>query len=78
MGTAEAQHVIWHPGGGWSVKKEGASRATRHFDAREDAISYARKLSQKHHADVYIHDQDGMVREKVSYQGDSRSSEDDR
>lgn len=61
------QHVIFRPGGGWSVKKGGASRATKRFDRKEDAIRFARKISKQQHADLYIHRRDGMVIEKESF-----------
>ncbi|MFP4249323.1 MAG: DUF2188 domain-containing protein [Armatimonadota bacterium] len=65
-----AQHVIVHMDGGWAVKKHGSTRATRRFDSRKAAISYARKLSRKHSTDLYIHGRDGMVRSKISYGND--------
>ena len=61
------QHVIYHPDGGWSVKKGGAVRATRRFKTRKEAISYAVKVSRKQGAELYIHRADGLVGEKYSY-----------
>lgn len=60
------QHVVRSPDG-WSVKKGGAKRASKSFKTQQEAISYARELSKKQGAELYIHRKDGMVREKNSY-----------
>ena len=67
---ANSQHVIPHPTGGWSVKKGGATRATKTFDTRKDAISFARKVSRNQGSELYIHRRDGTIRSKDSYGND--------
>jgi hypothetical protein len=65
-----SQHVIPNPKGGWSVKKGGASRATKVFDTQEGAITFARKISRNQGSELYVHKRDGTVRSKDSYGND--------
>lgn len=70
--TAKARHVVANVAGGWSVRSSGASRASRNFDSQSDAVSYARKLAKKEQVELYVHGQDGMIRERNSYEPDRR------
>lgn len=70
------QHVVPHPEGGWSVKKGGASHATRRFDTQREAISFGRKISKSQGSELYIHGRDGMIRKKASYGNDPHPPED--
>lgn len=63
-------HVVPDPNGGWSVKREGASRASKHFDKKQDAITYARNISKNRRAEFVIHRQDGTIHSKDSYEHD--------
>lgn len=63
----KSTHVIPDPEGGWSVKREGASRASKRFDKQQDAIAYARNISRDQGAEFVIHWSDGTVRSKESY-----------
>jgi len=40
------QHVVPDKNGGWNVKGAGNSKATKHFDTKQPATDYARKISQ--------------------------------
>jgi uncharacterized protein YdaT len=62
----KTQHVVRAPSG-WSVKKGGAKRASKTFATQKEAISYGKKISKKQGAELYIHREDGMIREKNSY-----------
>ena len=62
----KTQHVVRTPSG-WSVKKDGATKASRTFGTQKEAIIYGKSLSQKQGAELYIHRKDGMIREKNSY-----------
>lgn len=64
------QHVVPAIGGGWSVKKEGAARAVRHFPTKDEAESWARARSIKERADLVIHRLDGTIAEKNSFGND--------
>lgn len=63
----KSTHVVPDPNGGWSVKKGGASRASKRFDNQRDAITYARNISRNEGAEFVIHKQDGTIRSKESY-----------
>lgn len=63
----KSTHVVPDPNGGWSVKKGGASRASKRFDNQRDAITYARNISRNEGAEFVIHRQDGTIRSKESY-----------
>lgn len=65
--TRNTQHVVPNPNGGWSVKKGGASRATKTFNTQQAAISYARKVSRNQGSELYVHKRDGTIRSKDSY-----------
>lgn len=62
-----SRHVVPSSAGGWSVRKTGASRASKIFTTQTDAINYAKQLARKDKADVYVHGRDGMVRNRTSY-----------
>ncbi len=47
------QHVAPKSGGGWGVWRSGASRATRIFPTRRDAVAFARRLAKKESGEMY-------------------------
>lgn len=55
---------------GWFVKKSGASKASRIFDTKHEAVQYGRELSRNEKTILYIHKKNGMVQEKNSYVND--------
>jgi hypothetical protein len=63
----KSRHVVSTVGGGWSVKKEGADRASKRFSTKDAAISWGRKQSIKDRSDLVIHRRDGMIAGKDSY-----------
>ncbi len=65
--SKKTNHVIPAKGGEWAVKKSGSTRASQTFDRKEDAIKYAREISRKESADLFIHKKDGTVQERNSY-----------
>ncbi|HYH87393.1 MAG TPA: DUF2188 domain-containing protein [Pyrinomonadaceae bacterium] len=72
----KSTHVVPDPNGGWSVKKGGASRASKRFGNQRDAITYARNISRNEGAEFVIHRQDGTIRSKESYARDPSPSRD--
>lgn len=64
--------MLPNPKGGWSVRQYGAARATRVFDHKEDAVSFARSLARKASSDLYIHRRDGTIQERDSFGHDPR------
>lgn len=60
-------HVVPNQSGCWDVRKSGATRASRVFESRKDAVDYARNLSRKENSGLYIHRKDGTVSHKDPY-----------
>jgi hypothetical protein len=59
-------HVIPALSGGWNVRKGGASRASKHFQLKEDAEAWGREASRKEGSELFIHRRDGMIQTKES------------
>lgn len=74
--TKTSYHVIPSPNGGWSVKKDKVSRATKHFDTQVDAIDWAKKLSKTEGGEFVIHGRDGTIRSRDTYGNDPHPSRD--
>ena len=64
MHRVETHHVVKSPTrpGGWSVWKEGTSRASSTHGTRSEAISSAQRLSRKHGTRLVIHEENGRVK----------------
>ena len=63
------QHVVFSDGK-WSVRRAGATRASRTFATQEEAIEEARELARREQSEVYIHGRDGRIRERSTYSRD--------
>lgn len=59
-----SQHVVPNRNGGWAVRRSGASRASRVFPTRWAAVQYARKIVRKAGGELYVHRDDGTVRDR--------------
>lgn len=66
----KSTHVVPNPKGGWSVKREGSLRASRHFDKKQDAVTHAKNISRDQGSEFVIHRQDGTIHQKDSYPRD--------
>lgn len=64
------QHVTPHPSGGWQVKGAGNQRATVRTETQSQAISVAKQIAKSQHSELFIHRQDGRIRERNSYGND--------
>jgi hypothetical protein len=53
--------------GGWDVMKGGGLRVTRHFDTKNDAVNFAREISQNQKADLVIHKKDGSIQRSARH-----------
>jgi hypothetical protein len=74
--ASNTQHVVPNPSGGWSVKRGGATRATKTFDNQKDAIIFARQVSLNQGSELYVHKRDGTILRKDSFATDSNPSTD--
>ncbi|MFN0215717.1 MAG: DUF2188 domain-containing protein [Saprospiraceae bacterium] len=59
MATKKRVHVIKRTDG-WVLKKEGAERASRKFDTKEEAVDSAKNYRHKGH-DIVVHKKDGTI-----------------
>lgn len=67
--VGKGQHVVPRKGR-WAVRKDGAERVTRHYDTQREAIDAAREFARNQRTEVYVHGQDGRIRERNSYGND--------
>ena len=58
------QFVSPHPDGGWQVKLEGSSRATKRFDTKAEAEKYAKELADKQGTSYLRQKKDGKMQKK--------------
>ncbi|MCY4345697.1 MAG: DUF2188 domain-containing protein [Aestuariivita sp.] len=64
------QHVVPRRGR-WAVRRTGANKARRLFDTQKEAIAAGRQIARKECSELYIHGEDGKIRERRSYGGNS-------
>ena len=65
----EGQHVVRRDGK-WAVRRTGANRARRRFDTQEEAIDAGRAIARRERTVLYIHGEDGRIRERNSFGDD--------
>jgi hypothetical protein len=71
-----SHHVVPDPKGGWSVKRGGALRASRHFERKSEAESWGRKVSTQQGSELVIHKKDGTIQRKDFHGAEPRSPRD--
>ncbi len=76
MEPRKSHHVVHNPEGGWDSKKGGSPKAIKHFDIKEDAIDYTRKISQNQNTELVIHGRDGKIQKSDSHGNDPCPPED--
>lgn len=69
----KSNHVVPRSDG-WAVKKSGSVRSIKNFDTQREAIEYGTQLSRKEGSELYIHKQNGQIREKNSFGNDANPS----
>ena len=52
----------------WAVRRTGSGRVTKIFDTRKEAIARGRQIARNEGTELYIHDRDGRIRERDSYE----------
>lgn len=62
----KAQHVV-HNDGQWAVRRAGASKASRVFVTQDEAIRYAQALARSNKTELFVHDRNGLIRERSSF-----------
>ncbi|MEO9484052.1 MAG: DUF2188 domain-containing protein [Ekhidna sp.] len=66
-------YVVTNPLGGWSVKREGSSKASSVTKTQSEAIEIGRNLAKKSKGELTIQGRDRKFREKNSYGNDPRN-----
>lgn len=64
--TTYGLHVVPREGR-WSVRRAGASRASKVFSTQKEAIDFARERARSEGGELYIHGSDGRIRERDFY-----------
>lgn len=59
--SREEHHVVPNPKGGWDVKRNGADRASGHFDTKKEATDWGRDVSRNKKTELVIHNKDGKI-----------------
>jgi len=67
--SVKGQHVV-PSGGKWRVRKAGATRASGTYETQAEAVARGRELARNQGTELYIHGQDGRIRERRSYGND--------
>lgn len=67
--SKEDYHVV-PDGNEWSVKREGAGRASSKHRTQRDAIEHGRELAKKASTELVIHRPNGQIRDSDSYGND--------
>lgn len=69
-GTDDARfHVVPHDEEGWAVKKEGNDEPAYTSDFHNEAIEEAKQMAEEAGTMVYIHGDDGKIKEQLDYGG---------
>jgi hypothetical protein len=67
MAAHKTHHVVPDPKGGWTVRRGGSEKASKHFEDKKDAISWGKQVSQKNRTEFVIHRRDGTIEKKDSH-----------
>ncbi len=67
------QHVVPHPNG-WAVKAENAERPSFVVSTQREAIARAREITRNQSTELFIHGENGRIRERDSHGRDPKSS----
>lgn len=64
-------HITPRNGGDdWAVIRQGNERATRVFDTQRQAAEYGRQIAREEHTELFLHRQNGQIRQRDSYGND--------
>lgn len=63
---AKGQHVV-PSAHGWAVRKAGSTRASSLHRTQAQAIAAGTEIARNQGTELYIHDEDGRIRERNSY-----------
>ncbi len=64
--SGKGQHVV-PSNGKWKVVRSGAERASGVFGTQDEAVRRATEIARTQRTELYIHGQDGRIRDRRSY-----------
>lgn len=76
--SRKTQHVVPNSEGTWSVKKGGATKATKNFNTKATALTFGKAIAKNQGAELIIHNKDGTIRNTNSYGHDPHPPVDKR
>lgn len=71
-------HNVWvttRTDGKWEIREEGADTPLQIVPTQEEAINLGREYAQRNRSELIIQDQEGKIRERMTYGSDPRSVE---
>lgn len=63
------QHVV-KTSNGWGIRGENKTRITKNCDTQKEAIKIARQIAINQESELFIHGENGKIRERDSYGND--------
>ena len=63
---AKNQHVV-PKDGQWAVKSANSAKATKVFDTQKEAVVHARTIAKNQKTGLFVHGQDGRIKDRISY-----------
>ena len=60
------QHVL-PKGGAWILRKASSLKATKIFDTQREAVKYAEAIARNQGTALFIHGEDGRIRNRRDY-----------
>ena len=75
MSKKKNQYVSPHPDG-WQVKAENATKATKVFDTKKEAVDKAKEIAKNQQSELTIQGKDGKIQNKNSYGNDPNPPKD--
>lgn len=64
--TGKNQHVVKREDG-WAVRGENNTRDTSHHRTQQEAFEVARGIAKNQASEVFIHGENGKIRERNTY-----------
>jgi Uncharacterized protein conserved in bacteria (DUF2188) len=66
----EPMHTVPDNAGGWTNKREGATRGAETYDTKADAQAAGREAAKRDKTEHVIHNADGQIASRNSYGND--------
>ena len=69
MSKSRNQHVVTH-NGNWGVRAEGASKVSKEFETKTEAVNWGRNVARNQESELFIHGMNGRIQDRDSYGND--------